>query len=244
MTCFRPIARLAPLCAALFSLLASAAGAATLDVNGPEGAEVVVDGTVLGTLPLAEPLELPHGRLLIVQVRRAGYITHEEQVYLNTAGTEMVLEAELLGLSRRTAVVSSALLAGSGQFYQGRQKAGWIQLGLQLGAWTSVVLGELQFQDKRDEYLALDQQYHEAISPHEIDLARQARDTARDDLDVARTWRNVSLGVVVVLAAYSAFDAWRGHDHFYAAVAPADASVDGSPTAQAGLRWNFGGGAR
>jgi hypothetical protein len=239
----RPIARVALLLAALVCLLVPGAEAASLDVIGPPGSEVVVDGEVLGVLPLAAALELPHGRLLLVEVRRPGFVTHHEQVFLNDAGTEMVLEVDLLGLSRKTAVISSAILAGTGQFYQRRSTTGWIHLGLQLGAWASVVYGELWFQSERDDYLVLDQQYQQALAPTEIAEARAARDAAREDLDAAKAWRNVSIGVVVAIAAYSAFDAWRGHDRFFAGLTPASASLDGSPTLQAGLRWGFGGGA-
>lgn len=244
MTVSRPIARVALVLAALVCLSATRSAAATLDVLGPVGAEVVVDGELQGTLPLPAPLELPHGQLLIVQVRQPGFVTHEEQVVLKTADTAQVMQVQLLPLSRRTAVISSALVAGTGQFYQGRFTAGWIQLTLQLGAWASVVYGELQFQDKRDEYLALDQEYREALAPTQIADAREARDAARDDLDSAKLWRNASIGAVVALAVWSAWDAWRGHDRFYAAVEPAEASLDGTPTLRAGLRFGFGGGAR
>ena len=46
------------------------------------------------------------------------------------------------------------------------------------------------------------------------------------------------------IAAWSAFDAWRGHNSFHAAIQSADDSPDGATTAQVGLSWGFGGGAR
>jgi hypothetical protein len=49
---------------------------------------------------------------------------------------------------------------------------------------------------------------------------------------------------VVAIAVYSAFDAWRGHERFHVGVQSADESPDGTATAQVGLRWEFGGGAR
>jgi hypothetical protein len=141
-------------------------------------------------------------------------------------------------------VVSSALLAGTGQFYQGRPVAGSIHLGLQLAAWGSVVYGELQFKDKRDDYETLNQDYLDALLPDDIARLRDERDAAWSDMEDARTWRNVSIGAVVAIAAWSAFDAWRGHNRFHAGVQSASDSPDGMASAQIGLRWEFGGGAR
>ena len=158
--------------------------------------------------------------------------------------TELHVDAELLTLSRNTAVISSALLAGTGQFYQRRKTAGWIQLGAQATAWGSALYGELTFKSKRDDYEALDQQYKEALAPGEIASLRDARDQAWSEMQDARTWRNWSLGAVAAIAVWSAFDAWRGHNRFHAAVRSPAESPDGAATAQVGLRWDFGGGAR
>ena len=239
-----PIVRGALLLAVLVSMTATAAVAATLNVIGPPGSEVVVDGEVVGILPLGAPLEFPHGQMLMLEVRRNGFMSHEQQVWLPNPETEMSIEVDLLTLSRKTAVVSSTLLAGTGQFYQGRRTAGWIQLGLQLTAWGSVVVGELAFKDRRDEYEVLDQEYKDALAPSEIVRLRDERDAKWNEMHDARTWRNLSIGAVAIIAAYSAFDAWRGHSRFYATVDPASASFDGSTTMKAGLSWTFGGGTR
>jgi hypothetical protein len=239
-----PIARGVFFLAVLVSVFASGSRAATLDVVGPAGAEVVIDGMVVGTLPLPAPLVLPHGQMLMLEVRRNGYITHDQQVWLETTETELSIDVDLLTLSRKTAVVSSSLLAGTGQFYQGRQTAGWIQMGLQLTVWGSVIVGELAFQDKRDEYETLDQEYQDALAPSEITRLRDERDASWNEMQDAKTWRNVSIGAVLIVAAYSAVDAWRGHSRFYATVEPPSASVDGSTTMKAGLSWTFGGGVR
>lgn len=244
MTNCRSTVRDALVLAVLVVMSASGAVAATLNVTGPPGSEVVIDGELRGILPLSAPLELPHGQMLILEVRRNGFIAHEQQVWLPDPETEMVIEVDLLTLSRRTAVVSSTLLAGTGQFYQGRRTAGWIQLGLQLGAWGSVVAGELVFKDRRDEFLGLDQQYKDALAPSEIARLREERDLAWNEMQDARTWRNLSIGAVVAIAAYSAFDAWRGHNRFYTTMESGSASLDGSPTMKVGLSWALGGGNR
>jgi len=237
------IARGALFLAVLVSMFASGSGAATLNVVGPAGAEIVIDGMVVGILPLPAPVELPHARMLMLEVRRNGYISHEQQVWLPNPETEMSIDVDLLILSRKTAVVSSSLLAGTGQFYQGRRTAGWIQLGLQLTAWGSVIAGELAFQDKRDEYETLDQEYQDALAPSEITRLRDERDATWEEMQDAKTWRNASIGAVVIIAAYSAVDAWRGHNRFYANVESPSESADGSTTMKAGLSWSFGGGA-
>jgi hypothetical protein len=238
------ILRGAFLLAVLLLAISGGAGAATLEVVGPAGAEVVLDGETIGLLPLSEPMDLPHGVVFELEVRKPGYLTHRETIWLDKPQTQLVVEVDLLSLNRRAAVISSALLAGTGQFYQGRRTAGWIQLGLQAAAWASVVHFELEFEDRRDEYEKLDQQYKEALTPPDIQRLRDERDAAWSDLEDSKNWRNASIGAVVVIAAYSAWDAWRGHDRFFAEVEPASASLDGSTKVTAGLRWSFGGGAR
>ncbi len=238
------IARGVFILAVLISLIANGADAATLNVTGLPGSQIVIDGEVVGILPLTAPLELPHAQMMTLEVRRNGFISHEQQLWLPNPETEMNIAVDLLTLSRRTAVVSSSLLAGTGQFYQGRRTAGWIQMGMQLTAWGSVIAAELTFKDRRDEYEALDQQYKDALAPTEIVRLREEREAKWDEMQDVKVWRNASIGAVVIIAAYSAFDAWRGHNRFYATVEPASASLDGSATMKAGLSWNFGGGVR
>lgn len=218
--------------------------AATLLVTGPAGAEVLIDGAPSGTLPLPAPLVLPHGQVMILQVRLPGFVTHEQQVFLLGPTTDLTVNVQLLRMSKRTAVVSSLLLAGSGQFYQGRVNSGWIQMSLQVAAWGSALYGEYQFQNRRDTYEQLDQDYEEALAPSEIAELRDERDAAFSDVEDAKLWRNVSLGAVAAIALYSAFDAWRAHERFYAGVQAPGQSADGTTTALVGLRWHFGGGAR
>ena len=81
-------------------------------------------------------------------------------------------------------------------------------------------------------------------TPDEIARLRDERDQAWSDMEDAKTWRNWSIGAVVAIAAWSAFDAWRGHETFHAAIQSSDESPDGATTAQIGLSWGFGGGAR
>jgi hypothetical protein len=237
--------RLALVIAALAMLFAPPVLAATFDVSGPPpGAELVLDGEVIGVVPLQAPIELPHGRLFIIQIRKPGFITHEEQVFLQDPDTHLSVSVELLGLSRKTATITSALLAGTGQFYQRRNKTGWVHLGAQLTAWGSAIYGGLVFGEKRDDYNLLDQKYKEALDPAEIEILLEERDTAWNEMKDAESWRNWSLAAVAAIAAWSSFDAWRGHNRFYAAVySPAD-SPDGMAMARVGLQWNFGGGAR
>jgi hypothetical protein len=238
------IVRGALLTAALIVSTTLGAHAATLEVVGPAGAELVRNGQVIGVLPLSAPVELPHGEFMIIQVRKQGFATHEEQVYLENPETALRVEVDLVELNRTTAVLSSALLAGTGQFYQGRRKTGMVHLGAQLVAWGSVVYGELQFKDKRDEYEKINQQYYDALVADDIAAILEERDVAWSEMEDAKSWRNWSIGAVVAIAAWSAFDAWRGHKSFHAAIESGNDSPDGATTAQVGLTWGFGGGVR
>lgn len=204
------------LCGLAATLLCSGpAFAATLEVEGPAGAELFVDGERVGVLPLAGPIAVEPG-IRTLECRKPGHLVHTEAVNIDGPETTLSVHLELEPLSRRRALGSSVALAGLGQLYQGRTRMGWTMVALQGSAWLVVAAAEGSFQSKRDDYEILDRRYQDAILQSEITRLRGERQAAFDDIESAKNLRNAALGAVVVIGVWSLFDVWRAHSGFYA----------------------------
>ncbi len=211
-----PFSRLTWTSSLLLLCLAVGAEAASLDLSGPSGATVFVDGEEVGTLPLAEALPLTKGTHGL-EVRLAGFQNHYEQLRVLKEDSELVLNLSLLPLQRWRAVGYSAVLGGLGQLYEGRSRRGWIMMGLQLGTAIVASYGEARFQNRRDEYEILDRKYADAVAPNEIASLRADRDAVYQDMDSAETLRNAALAGVVAIGLWSVVDAWMGFGDVYVA---------------------------
>lgn len=83
---------------------------ALLTIDAPEGAEIGLDGRIVGTAPLLTPLEVPSGRHLVVVLQRGSYGFSRE---LSLArGEEREVEVALDTTTQRT--VSWWFLGGAG----------------------------------------------------------------------------------------------------------------------------------
>lgn len=189
--------------------------AATLEVKGPAGAELFVDGERVGALPLAGPIVVEPG-VRVLECRKPGHLVHTEAVNIDGPETALSVQVELEPLSRRRALGSSVALAGLGQLYQGRKRMGWTMIALQGSAWLVAAAAESSFQTTRDDYEILDRRYQDAILESEIVRLRSERQAAFDDLESAKNLRNAALGAVVVIGVWSLFDVWRAHGGFFA----------------------------
>ncbi|MFN2370417.1 MAG: hypothetical protein ABR506_04595 [Candidatus Krumholzibacteriia bacterium] len=196
----RPAAR-ALACAAwiLGWALAAAlpATAATLDVSGPPGATLRVNGLDLGTLPLAGPLTLGAGTYL-VEGDLAGCRPFARTVRLDESShAHLMLRFERL--SRRTAWTSSVLYAGLGQFYVGKPVRGWIYAAAETGGLLTALAGELQRSNLRKDYLVLKGSYDAAINANEVIEFRRLAGLKYAEMEDAEKVRD--LGLIVALAA-------------------------------------------
>lgn len=249
----RPPAAL-PALAFLATLLLLAAGspAATLVLTGPEGAEVSLDGHDLGTFPLAGPLELRPG-LHVVRSELRGYQDYEAELLLNDEDERLLLHVRPNPLKRRVALISSLLIAGSGQRYVGRRTFGWVLTGAEVGGLLTALLGEVAVQDNRDEYLLLRDGYENALNESEMERYRRGAEAALADAEDAERRRDVGLLVAGAAVALSALDAWIrfpgvagagevpvGTDLASAGLAfPAPAALAGPTAFHAGLQLRF-----
>ena len=220
------------------------AHAARLDVRGPVGAEVLVDGEAVGTLPFDQWIRLETGEYDL-EVRAPGYVVHQEVVKVTSPEDEIVLDLDLLPLSRWQAVGSSTVLAGLGQLYQRRPVTGWTMRALQITAWGALAATEAQYQSARDDYQEAVVAYEQAITAGQIRIAREDMEVAFDDVESKNDLRTYATVAVVAIGAWSVFDAWRAHSGFFAGPdvdAPAFSSVGpagGMPAIRAGWKWTF-----
>lgn len=215
------------------------AQSATLAVEGPAGAELFVDGVLVGTLPLAAPVPVEPG-VRVLECRKPGHLVHTEAVNIEGPETALNLRLELDALSRRRALGSSVVLAGLGQLYQGRPRLGWTMVALQGSAWLAAAVAEGSFQASRDDFEILDRRYQDAILESEVTRLRGERQAAYDDLQSAKDLRTFALGAVVAIGVWSLFDVWQTHRGFFAdAEVPARTETSESRGIQT-IQWRLG----
>jgi hypothetical protein len=181
--------------------------AATLVLTGPPGAVVSVDGQPQGKFPLPGPLTLPPGRYL-VQSRLEGRFPFETTVQLENEGDLLRLQVRLIPLKRKTAITSNLLLAGLGQHYMGKSTKGWIFNAAEIGGLLAALVGELDLQNNRDEYLLLLDNYDNSISDADIEFyTRQVLDYSKK-MEDSESLRNTGLIVAAGAVVLSVLDAW------------------------------------
>lgn len=220
------------------------ARAATIDVTGPAGAEVSIDGAARGVLPLPRPLPVEPGRR-ILEVRKRGHVTHQEVVEVTSPDHAIQIDVDLISLNRWQAMGSSAVLAGLGQLYQSRPTMGWTMLALQVGAWGWLFYSEDQYKSARDDYLTELTAYEAETDRFDIVARRDATLAAFDDVESKNDLRTYATITVIAIGAWSVFDAWRQHDRYYEASESSlpietavSRDVDGTRV-EVAWKWNF-----
>lgn len=198
--------------AAAFALCPAAAPAATLQVAGPAGTRVTVDGTVAGTLPLAAPLTLAPGTHELVG-ELPGMVPHHLQVRIEHDDEWRHVTFHPLPYSRRTAVLGNVVLAGMGQRYLGHPGRGLIYSAVEAGGLLAALVGEIGRSNANDEYLLALDAYHQAINQDEVVAARVAAEAKRRDVQDAADRRDLGLMVAAGAVAVSMIDAWLSFGH-------------------------------
>lgn len=189
----------------------SAASAALVEIVGPPETGVYLEGERIGTLPLSQPLEFERGDYSL-EFRLPGHVVGRERVRVREDSAEILLQIDLLPLSRWRSVGYSAVLGGLGQLYQRRTKTGWTMMGLQVAAVSVAAWAETEFQSHQDDFEIADGKYFDAISPSEIERLRAERDAAYDDMETSETIRNAAIAGAVAVGVWSVLDAWWGFD--------------------------------
>jgi len=209
-------------------VLAQAAAAATLDVAGPPGASLKINGLAMGPLPLAGPLTLGPGSYL-VESELDGYVSFVQKVTLRDDADHVRLQVRLDRLSRRTAWTTSVLYAGLGQFYVGHKVRGWVYAAAETGGLLTALAGELQRSNLRKDYLVLKDQYDNAINANEITYYRGLAAAKYADMEDAESVRNTGLIVAAAAVGVSVLDALITFPHVAAGPGPVPSGVGGIP---------------
>jgi hypothetical protein len=181
--------------------------AATLWLTGPTGTAVNVNGATIGHFPLPGPLTVPPGSYEL-QASLRGYLPYAETIHLVDESEWLHWRVHLLPLSRWTSVTSNLLLAGLGQHYQSRPWEGYLFNVLEIGGLVTALIGELAFQNHRDDYLLLYAEYEQALTEADIDYYRAEAEAAYGKMEDAESLRETGLMVAAGAVVVSMLEAW------------------------------------
>ncbi len=215
----------------LCAVAAAPATAAELTLTGPDGARVSLNGDPVGTLPLFEPLDIAIGEYL-VEATLPGAHDIVRELTVVEEGEVLALHLRFTPMSRTTAVVSSLLLAGSGQRQIGRDRLGWILTGAEVAGLLTALAGELQISNHESDYLRSMEAYNNAVTPDAIAHWRAQADHHHDSMTSAADRRDLALMLAAGAVLVSVVDSWLSFPSL-----DADLTPDG--TARLGLSLDF-----
>ncbi len=191
---------------AMAALLAAPASATTLEITGPPGASLIINGQDMGFFPLDGPLELQAGFYLI-KSELPGFIAYENDLELLVDVPWQRLAVRLVPFSRKTAWTSNLLFAGLGQHYLGKPTRGYIYNAAEAGGLLVALFAELERTNLRKDYLDLQEKYDTSINADEIVRFREAADQAYSDMKDKEDLRNQGLIVAGSAIVISVIDA-------------------------------------
>lgn len=220
-----------PALLALCTVAAAPTTAAELTLTGPDGADVTLNGEPVGTLPLFEPLDLAIGEYMLAATLPGAHDIVRDLTIVDE-GEILELHLRFTPMSRTTAMVSSIILAGSGQRQIGRDRLGWILTGAEMAGLLTALAGELQISNHESDYLRAMESYDNAVTPEAIAHWRAQADHHHDSMTSAADRRDLALMVAAGAVLVSVADAWLSFPSLDADVAP-----DGS--ARLGLSLDF-----
>ena len=202
--------------ALLLSLLwAAAAEAAILELTGPAGATVHVNGRPRGEFPLEHPLDLGPGDHL-VECSLPGHKDYRWVVHLADESDWQRLQVRLTPLSRKTAVLSNIVLAGLGQHYMEDHTRGWIYNLAEAGGLLTALVGEAGRVNERKDYLVLKEKYDTALNPEDIAYFKDKSNQAYRNMQDKEDLRNMGLAVAGGAVLLSMLDSLILFPHFEA----------------------------
>jgi hypothetical protein len=185
----------------------SGATAATLQLAGPAGASVTLNGRAIGFLPLAEPLTLPAGTWELL-CEMPGRIPHRQTLVFVTDDEWLHVTALLEPYRRSTAVWSNVLLAGLGSHYLGHSTRGWFYSIVEVGGLVTALGAEIARSDANDEYLLAMDAYSQAIDAEEIAIQAEAAEGYQQEAADAAELRDLCLVAAAGAIVVSMLDSW------------------------------------
>ncbi len=188
------------------AILPAAATGATLEITGPPGASLVINGLDMGFFPLDGPLDLTPG-IYVIQSELPGHQSYEHQLTLVGDQDWERLAVRLVPLSRQTAWTSNILFAGLGQHYIGASVRGYLYNVAEAGGLLVALFAELQRNNLRKDYLDLQDLYNSSINADDLARYREAAIQTYDDMLAKEDLRNTGLIVAGSAIVVSIVDA-------------------------------------
>jgi hypothetical protein len=197
----------AVLTAAALLLSAPGARAATLQLAGPAGASVSLNGRAIGFLPLAEPLTVPAGTWELL-CEMPGCIPHRQTIVLVTDDDWLHVTALLVPYSRSTAVWSNVVLAGMGPRYLGHSTRGWFYSIVEMGGLLTALGAEITRSNASDEYLLAMDAYAQEVDADQIAVRREEAEDKQQEASDAADLRDLGLMTAAGAIVVSMLDSW------------------------------------
>lgn len=190
----------------LLLLGATGAGAATLEIAGPDGTAVSVNGQAMGFLPLAGQLKLRAGEYQI-KAELPGHKPFKADVRLKSDTDWQRLQIRLVPYSKGTAWRSNLLFAGLGQHYLDKPAKGYIFNVLEAGGLLTALAAELRRSNDQDDYQLLKARYDAAINASDIAYYKEKSEDTYAHMQDMESLRNTGLLVAAGAIGLSVLDA-------------------------------------
>lgn len=202
------IRHISPLLGALIiaAVIPVTCAAVTLEITGPPGASLVINGQDMGFFPLDGPLELETG-IYVIKSKLPGHIAYEHELNLPAEIEWQRLAVRLIPFSRKTAWTSNLLFAGLGQHYLGRSTRGYIYNIAEAGGLLVALVSELERSNLKKDYLNIQGKYDESINGDEIIRFREEADQIYSDMKDKEEMRDMGLMVAGGAIVISILDA-------------------------------------
>lgn len=180
--------------------------AAILELSGPPGAQVTVNGRARGFFPLEHPLDLGPGTY-VVRCVLPGHKDYRSQIVLADEADWKRLHVRMTPYNRRTGVLSNILFAGLGQHYLDRSFKGWFFNIAEAGGLLTALAAESSRVNHRQDYLILKDKYDTAINADDLAYYRQETEQAYGDMEDMEKLRDTALLVAGGAVVLSMLDA-------------------------------------
>jgi len=190
----------------LLGLTTGSAGAATLDLAGPDGAAISVNGQAMGFLPLSNQLNLRAGAYEI-RAELPGHQPFTATVRLKSDEDWQRLQIRPVPYNKGTAWRSNLLFAGLGQHYLDKPVKGYTFNLLEAGGLLVALAAELQRSNDIQDYQLLMDRYNSAINAGDIEYYKVKSQESYDHMQDMESLRNTGLLVAGGAIALSVLDA-------------------------------------
>ena len=202
------IRHISPLLGALViaAVIPFTCAAVTLEISGPPGASLIINGQDMGFLPLDGSLDLDPG-IYKIKSELPGHIPYEYELDLPVDLEWQRLTVRLVPFSRKTAWTSNLLFAGLGQHYLGRSTRGYLYNVAEAGGLLVALLAELERSNLRKDYLNIQEKYDESINGDDLLRFREEADQAYSEMEEKEDLRNTGLIVACSAIVISIIDA-------------------------------------